>query len=308
MVDDATIGSWEWIFWLSSNPFQSRDRISFIKLMIFYEILSLGCAQAQRLIRKRVLNRVTAERSQDQMIISHVVTAFLWSDCKLHLLILRALRWVVAITLFCVSLLLVFINRIIQLVGLALVRIFQLWGDAQLLHFLTAFFLRLVSLASLLGFCCLQQQVIDQDLVFEVADFFLWVGDSGGFMREFAGNVYGSRSFRLSCMGDLADALFTSFARWGRLLVAIGVEHILLTVKRSHRAHHMRFDHVHTLSLVERLSLHEQVLDVDRLCLVKVATFDILGLVLLQTPHTIMKFIILFEPVCQIWLYFFFEK
>ena len=55
----------------------------------------------------------------------------------------------------------------------------------------------------------------------------------------------------------------------------------------------MRFDSVHTLPLVERLSLHMQALNIN-----------LLRLILLQ----ILKFIILFEPVRQIVLDFFFEK
>ena len=182
--------------------------------MIFYVVLSLWCAKAQRLVGERILNRVAAEWSQVQMVVCHVVAAFLWSDCELHLLILRALRWIVALTLFCVSLLLVFRNWIIQLVWLALIRIIQFLWDAKL-HFHTAFLLWLVSLASLFGFRSLKQQIINQNLIFQVTNFFLWVSDSGTFVREFAGYIWGSRCFRLGCMWGLADALFTGFACGG---------------------------------------------------------------------------------------------
>ena len=132
-----------------------------------------------------------------------------------------------------------------------------------------------MSLCSLFGFRSLQQQVINQNLILQIPDFLLcfiielvWVGDFARFVRQFAGHVQGPRGFRLGCVGDLADALFTGFACGGEL--AIGVEHILLAVERSHGAHHMRFDSVHTLPLVERLSLHEQVLNVNMLCLVTI--------------------------------------
>ena len=69
-------------------------------------------------------------------------------------------------------------------------------------------------------------------------------------------------------MGDLADALFTGFAS-GREL-PIGIEDILLAVERPHGAHHVRFDSVHTLPLVERLSLHEQVLNINQLRLIPI--------------------------------------
>ena len=112
-------------------------------------------------------------------------------------------------------------------------------------------------------------------------------------MRQFAAHVQGPSSFRLSCVGDLADALFTGFACGGQL--TIGVEHILLAVERSHGAHHMRFDSVHTLPLVERLSLHQQVLNVNLLCLV---TIDLRQMVLIYISDIILELSVLFEPIC----------